>query len=122
MARKKNLIAIFLVCLGERQKLSVKIDSRSYPAKDGILLLESQTEGMEIIRVSKVSACLTRPPEVQDTEELELDMSDSGEISLPNLDAQDKLELFVEYEGPYTEFDYRVKRNTETLHQSNTKL
>lgn len=94
--------------MGERQKLSVRIDSRSYPAFGGTLKLESQTEGMEIIQVPKVSAILRR----NDTsEELELDIIDSGEIQLPDLNAHDKLELFVEYEGPYTEFDYRVVYN-----------
>lgn len=84
----------------------MKIDSRSYAAASGTLVLESQTEGMEIIHVAKVSAILSRHEGQQ--EELELDMLESNEIRLPDLNPHDKLELFVEYEGPYTEFDYRV--------------
>lgn len=92
--------------MGERQKLSVKIESRSISSKSGLLLLESQTEGMIISQVSKVNAILN-----QDTEKekaLELEMLETGEIVLPDLDQNDFIELFVLYEGAYTEFDYRV--------------
>jgi co-chaperonin GroES (HSP10) len=93
--------------LGERQRLSVKIDSRSCSTTSGIVTLESQTEGMEISKVSQVSAVLTRSTTEQ-VEEIQLDMLETGEIVLPDLNAQDIIELFVVYEGPYTEFDYRV--------------
>ncbi|CAO3657560.1 unnamed protein product [Mucor hiemalis] len=46
------------ICLGERQKLSVKIESRSIASTSGILLLESQTEGMVISHTGKVPALL----------------------------------------------------------------
>lgn len=101
-----------IVCLGERQKLSVKIESRSVASKGGILLLESQTEGMTISQMPKVSAILNHDQEV------ELDMLETGEIILVDLDKNDFLELFVMYEGPYTEFDYRVtfERKRKWLH------
>lgn len=110
-----NRILIFLfvssiVCLGERQKLSVKIDSRSAASMAGILLLESQTEGMTISNVSKVSAILKRQDKQEEV--IELDMLETGEIILVDLNKNDHLELFVMYEGPYTEFDYRVSHKT----------
>lgn len=46
------------VCLGERQKFSVKIDSREISVTKGILLLESQTEGTKIVQLSKVAGLL----------------------------------------------------------------
>ncbi|KAG2194871.1 hypothetical protein INT47_002665 [Mucor saturninus] len=95
------------ICLGERQKLSVKIDSRSVASKGGILLLESQTEGMTISQMPKVSALLNHGEDEE--KEIELDMLETGEVILVDLDKNDHLELFVMYEGPYTEFDYRIK-------------
>lgn len=104
------LIAIkhvfFIVCLGERQKLSVKIESRSVASTSGILLLEPQTEGMVIAHNEKVSALLDEGDKEQ--QQLELDILETGEIALPDLAKNSTLELFVTYEGPYTEFDYRV--------------
>ncbi|KAI8636445.1 Cullin family-domain-containing protein [Parasitella parasitica] len=91
------------ICLGEKQRLSVKIDSRSCSTTLGVLLLESQTEGMEIVRVSKVSAII-------DAERgIELDMLETGEIVLPDLKPNESIELFVVYEGSFTEYDYRIK-------------
>lgn len=47
-----------------------------------------------------------------EAKEVQLDMLETGEISLIDLEPKQILELFVIYEGPYTEFDYRVsKRN-----------
>jgi hypothetical protein len=105
--------------LGERQKLSVKIESRSNSSKSGLLLLESQTEGMVISQVSKLDAILIQ----SDKEEkaLELDMLETGEIILPVLNENDQLELLVVYEGPYTEFDYRVSRMKEEEKQIEQK-
>jgi hypothetical protein len=73
-------------------------------------MLESQTEGMEISKVSQVSAVLTRDTDKEQVEEMQLDMLETGEIVLPDLKTKDIIELFVVYEGPYTEFDYRVCR------------
>ncbi|GAA5815085.1 hypothetical protein MFLAVUS_008591 [Mucor flavus] len=95
------------ICLGERQKLSVKIESRSVTATSGILLLESQTEGMTISKVEKVFGVLRQGTEEETT--VELNMLENGEIELVDLDKHGFLELFVMYEGPYTEFDYRMK-------------
>lgn len=39
-----------------------------------------------------------------------LDMLETGEIVLPDLEPENALEIFVIYEGSYTEFDYRVKK------------
>lgn len=102
-------MCVSLVCLGERQKLSVKIESRSIASTSGILLLESQTEGMAISQTSKVPALLKRD-EDSEKEELQLEMLETGEIILPDLAKSSHLELFVTYEGPYTEFDYRVRK------------
>jgi hypothetical protein len=93
--------------LGERQKLSVKIESRSIASTGGILLLESQTEGMVISQTEKVHALINQDEKEQ--QEIELDILETGEITLPDLAKNSILELFVTYEGPYTEFDYRVK-------------
>lgn len=93
--------------MGERQKLSVKIESRSVTATSGILLLESQTEGMTISKVEKVLGILRQGTEEETA--VELNMLENGEIELVDLDKHGFLELFVMYEGPYTEFDYRVK-------------
>lgn len=71
----------------------------------GTLLLESQSEGMTISHASKVTAVLTHQDK---EEEIELDMLETGEVVLVDLDKNDHLEIFVMYEGPYTEFDYRV--------------
>ncbi|KAI7906306.1 trafficking protein particle complex subunit 10 [Cokeromyces recurvatus] len=96
------------VCLGERQKISVQIDSRTCHVKQGVLLLEPQTEGMEIIRTNQVKGILRHNEEEQ--KEIELKMSETtGEITLPELYPLDQLEVFVKYDGPYTEFDYRIK-------------
>lgn len=96
--------------MGERQRLSVKIDSRSCSTASGILLLESQTEGMEIVHVSKVSALIkSTNAEEEKGQETELDMLATGEIILPDLKPNESVELFVVYEGSYTEFDYRVR-------------
>ncbi|KAI8982642.1 Cullin family-domain-containing protein [Pilobolus umbonatus] len=99
------------ICLGERQRFSVNIESRGSTAIGGILLLESQTEGMEISHVPKVKATLTN--EEDEMEEFSLDMLGKGEIQLPDLKPNNTLKLYVLYEGPYTEFDYRV-RNIKT--------
>ncbi|RCI03830.1 hypothetical protein CU098_007459 [Rhizopus stolonifer] len=94
------------ICLGEKQRLSIKVESRSYDSKSGVLLLESQTEGMEITKVPQVSAIVIRD---QQEEQIELNMSENGEIALPDLAPHEQIELFAVYEGPYTEFDYRIK-------------
>lgn len=73
-------------------------------------MLESQTEGMEISKVSQVSAVLVCNANKMQAEEMQLDMRDTGEIVLPDMNPNDNIELFVVYEGPYTEFDYRVRR------------
>lgn len=69
---------------------------------------------MKISNVSKVNAVLTQ----KGTEEkkVELDMLESGEIVLMDLSPDETLELFVMYEGPYTEFDYRVSKDNITSH------
>lgn len=95
-----------IVCLGERQKLSVKIESRSVASTCGILLLEPQNEGMVIAHNEKVSVLLNEGDKEQ--QQFELDILETGEIALPDLAKNSTLELFVTYEGPYTEFDYRV--------------
>ena len=45
-----------------------------------------------------------------EAKEVQLDMLETGEISLIDLEPKQILELFVIYEGPYTEFDYRVSK------------
>ncbi|RCH83507.1 hypothetical protein CU097_000946, partial [Rhizopus azygosporus] len=46
------------ICLGERQKVSVKISSREAKTTRGLLLLESQTEEVQIVNVPKVTGVL----------------------------------------------------------------
>ncbi|KAG0746394.1 hypothetical protein G6F57_006570 [Rhizopus arrhizus] len=96
----------------ERQKFSVKIDSREISVTKGILLLESQTEGTKIVQLSKVAGLLHSDGEAK---EVQLDMLETGEISLIDLEPKQILELFVIYEGPYTEFDYRKKKVKTTI-------
>ncbi|CAO3645018.1 unnamed protein product [Mucor fragilis] len=107
------------ICLGERQRLSVKIESRECAITSGILLLESQTEGMDIVQVSKVSA-LVKTTEAPEETEAELEMLATGEIILPDLKPAESIELFVVYEGSYTEFDYRIK-TTITYNMNDTQ-
>ncbi|CEP10929.1 hypothetical protein [Parasitella parasitica] len=105
------------ICLGEKQRLAVKIESRSCSTTSGMLLLESQTEGMEIVRVSKVSAIVDAKRDV------ELDMLETGEIVLPDLKPNEFIELFVVYEGSFAEFDYRIKTTiTYKMNDKNHKF
>ncbi|KAI8148730.1 trafficking protein particle complex subunit 10, partial [Fennellomyces sp. T-0311] len=94
------------ICLGERQQLAVRIDVGKTAVKNGKVLLEPQMEGFIIVKTGKVPATLQA-----DTEQktLELEMLESGEILLPSCEAEKTLELLVEYEGAYTEFEYRIK-------------
>ncbi|KAI9486248.1 MAG: trafficking protein particle complex subunit 10 [Benjaminiella poitrasii] len=118
-----NQLYLFLkqpydVCLGERQKMSVRIESRSCRANQGMLLLESQTEGLNIIHTDSVKAVLKRQ---ENEEKIELKMLEAtGEIVLPKLEPLDQLEIFVTYEGPYTDFEYRIK-STVTYRTENEK-
>ncbi|KAG1058998.1 hypothetical protein G6F42_028462 [Rhizopus arrhizus] len=43
----------------------------------------------------------------------------TGEIILPDLKPDESVEMFVVYEGSYTEFDYRIK-TTITYSMDNT--
>jgi hypothetical protein len=97
----------FLVRLGVHQQFAVRIKTRDSAITNGLLVLESQTEGLEITKTDKVPAKLTTKD--GDIKELELEMNDNKLILLPHCEAHEELELFVVYEGPYTEFDYRVK-------------
>lgn len=38
-----------------------------------------------------------------------MDVLETGEIVLIDLEPNQLLEIFIVYDGPYTEFDYRVK-------------
>ncbi|KAI8089523.1 trafficking protein particle complex subunit 10 [Halteromyces radiatus] len=95
------------VRLGERQSFAVRIQSKETPITNGRLLLEPQTEGLEIINTNKVPAKFKTHS--GDIKQLELDMQEDGHIILPACDAHEELELAIIYEGSYTEFDYRVK-------------
>ncbi|OBZ90744.1 Trafficking protein particle complex subunit 10 [Choanephora cucurbitarum] len=105
------------ICLGEKQRLSVTIESRETSCTAGTLLLETQTEGMEITMTSHLNAILSSPD--QEDRQLELTMSETGNISLPDLAPHTRLELFVLYEGSYTEFDYRIKTTVTYQHDRN---
>lgn len=99
----------FLVRLGVHQQFAVRIKTRDSVITNGSLFLEPQTEGLEITRTDKVPAKLTTKD--GDIKELELTMNENKLILLPPCEAHEELELFVVYEGSYTEFDYRVKLN-----------
>lgn len=60
------------------------------------------------MRVSQVAA-LVKTTDAQQEKEIELEMLATGEIILPDLKPDESVELFVVYEGSYTEFDYRVR-------------
>ncbi|ORZ25693.1 trafficking protein particle complex subunit 10 [Absidia repens] len=95
------------VRLGERQQFSVRIKTQESVIDNGTLLLEPQTDGLDIVNTGKVFAKLKKKN--ADIEEMELDMQDTKHILLPACEAHDELELFVVYEGSYPEFDYRLK-------------
>lgn len=63
---------------------------------------------MDIVRVSQVAA-LVKTTDAPQGKETELEMLATGEIILPDLKPDESVELFVVYEGSYTEFDYRVR-------------
>ncbi|KAI8340503.1 trafficking protein particle complex subunit 10 [Chlamydoabsidia padenii] len=99
------------VRLGVHQQFAVRINSCESTITSGILFLEPQTEGLEITKMDKVPATLKTKN--GDVREMELEMNDDKQIILPPLQDFDLLELLVVYEGPYTEYDYRVKTTVE---------
>ncbi|OAD74957.1 hypothetical protein PHYBLDRAFT_186589, partial [Phycomyces blakesleeanus NRRL 1555(-)] len=98
------------VCLGERQKFLVSIKSGLSTITNGRLLLEPQTDGLKILRDEEVCGYIQN---IKDREaspkKHELEILDSGEIVLPDCEADHELEIYVAYEGLYTEYEYRVK-------------
>ncbi|KAI7870261.1 trafficking protein particle complex subunit 10 [Spinellus fusiger] len=98
------------VCLGERPKFLVTLRSGIAPISNGKLLLEPQTEGLNIIKSEKVRGHLRSTKDGKEVlQDLELETLETGEIIIPDCDANQVLELFVTYQGPYTEYDYKIK-------------
>ncbi|KAI8372825.1 trafficking protein particle complex subunit 10 [Radiomyces spectabilis] len=95
------------VRLGVQQRFCVKIKIGERSISNGKVLLESQTEGLDIVKTGKVVAVIKDSSDHTTTKELE--RTESGETLLPECAPHQLLELSVPYEGPYTEFEYRVK-------------
>ncbi|KAG0193308.1 hypothetical protein DFQ28_005751, partial [Apophysomyces sp. BC1034] len=91
------------------QQFAVRVDTGSTRITEAKLSLESQTEGLEIVKTGKIQAVIKNQDGT--SSETDLDILETGEIALPDSDANQTLELLVVYEGPYTEFEYRVKTN-----------
>ncbi|KAI9243615.1 trafficking protein particle complex subunit 10 [Phascolomyces articulosus] len=108
------------ICLGERQQLAVRINTGKKSISKGKVLLEPQMEGFSILKTNKVQATLQGEND-EDSKSLKLDMLDSGEIVLPDCEPEQNLELLVEYEGSYTEFEYRMKTTVIYECEGNTR-
>ncbi|KAI9318228.1 trafficking protein particle complex subunit 10 [Dichotomocladium elegans] len=95
------------VYLGERQQIAMRISVGDYPITCGKALLESQMDGFEILKTETIAAKITREAGESDT--LELEMLETGEIILPDCEPNEIIDLLVPYEGSYTDSEYRVK-------------
>ncbi|KAI9499327.1 trafficking protein particle complex subunit 10 [Zychaea mexicana] len=110
------------ICLGERQQLAVRISTGKKHITGGKVLLEPQMEGFALLKTEKVSATLRGCEDEEDAPRtLELDMLESGEIVLPECEPNQTLGLLVEYEGSYTEFEYRIKTTITYESEGNTR-
>lgn len=95
--------------MGERQQFLVRINMSEKPISKGTLLLEPQTEGLTICKTEKVLAKHYKKGDENEVKEIQLEMQqDDNKVILPACDAHDILEIFMVYEGSYTEFEYIV--------------
>ncbi|CAO3653789.1 unnamed protein product [Cunninghamella echinulata] len=104
--------------LGERQQFLVRINMSEKSISKGTLLLQPQTEGLVICKTEQVLAKLYKKN--HDVEEIQLEMQDDNKVILPACDAHNILEIFVVYEGSFTEFEYIVK-TTVSYHSENNE-
>ncbi|KAH8547567.1 trafficking protein particle complex subunit 10 [Umbelopsis sp. PMI_123] len=102
------------VTLGEKQNFAVSIYSGNENIKEGTFSLASLTEGLDISLSSEYTATL-KGTSSEMSQSIVLQTTESGQIKLPEMTADQVIEFLIPYDGPWNENQFRVQSKADYL-------
>ncbi|KAI8062176.1 trafficking protein particle complex subunit 10 [Gongronella butleri] len=106
------------ISLGERQSFAVCIKARESNVASGTLLLEPQTDGLDLVFTKEITATLTNGDGEAKTVTLIMRADETKATELPAMAPHDQLAFMVYYDSAYSEFDYRIKTSVNYTHDA----